>query len=98
MFTTEKIRSALDMGVRMTADVIMVNIALAVAMLARYFIVIWVEGSVSPHDVLLEYVGQFVASFWILTVISLAVFYISGFYTADGFIRGTTRRSWSRKR
>jgi nucleoside-diphosphate-sugar epimerase len=88
MFTTGKIRLALDTGVRIVADVIMVNVALAVAMLARYFIVIWVEGSLSPHDVLLEYVWQFFDSFWILTVVSIAVFYVSGFYTRGRFYQG----------
>ena len=85
---TGRIRSVLDMGVRIAADVIMVNIALAIAMLARYFIVIWVEGSLSPHNVLLEYVGQFVDSFWILTFISIGVFYASGFYTRGRYYQG----------
>ena len=88
MVTTDRIRSYVDTGVRLAADMIMVNVSLAFAMLARYFIVIWVEGSLSPHDVLLDYVGQFVHSFWILTIISMAVFYISGFYTRGRFYQG----------
>jgi nucleoside-diphosphate-sugar epimerase len=85
---TGKIRASLDMGMRIAADVIMVNIALAIAMLTRYFIVIWVEGTQTPHDVLIEYVGQFLDSFWLLTLISIAVFYVSGFYTRGRFYQG----------
>lgn len=88
MVTNDKMRSRLDTAVRIVADMTMVNMALAIAMLVRYFIVIWVEGSVSPHAVLLEYVGQFTASFWILTFISLIVFYASGFYTHGRFYQG----------
>ena len=56
MVTTDRIRSYVDTGVRLAADMIMVNVSLAFAMLARYFIVIWIEGSLSPHDVLLDYI------------------------------------------
>ena len=78
------------MGVRIGADIIMVNLALATAMLVRYFVVIWVEGSgaQSTHAVLLEYVGEYLNSFWVLTIISVAVFYLSGFYTRGRFYQG----------
>ena len=50
MVTTDRIRSYVDTGVRLAADMIMVNVSLAFAMLARYFIeVTWVEGSLSRH-------------------------------------------------
>jgi FlaA1/EpsC-like NDP-sugar epimerase len=88
MATPGTIRPHMDTVVRIAADVIMVNIGLAIAMMSRYFVVIWVEGSVSPHEVLLEYAGQFVDSFWILTIISIAVFYVSGFYTRGRFYQG----------
>jgi nucleoside-diphosphate-sugar epimerase len=88
MVITDRMRPYIDTVVRIVADVIMVNIAFAIAMMTRYFVVIWVEGSLSPHDVLLEYVGQFLESFWILTIISIAVFYVSGFYTRGRYYQG----------
>jgi nucleoside-diphosphate-sugar epimerase len=90
MFTGGKTRSALEMGVRIASDIIMVNLALATAMLVRYFVVIWVEGSgaQSTHAVLLEYVAEYLGSFWVLTIISVAVFYLSGFYTRGRFYQG----------
>lgn len=88
MGTSGRIRPHIETVVRISADVIMVNIALAIAMMTRYFVVIWIEGSLSPHEVLLEYLGQFAGSFWILTVISIVVFYVSGFYTRGRFYQG----------
>jgi nucleoside-diphosphate-sugar epimerase len=78
----------LETGVRIAADVMMVNLALAVSMMARCFVEIWAGAGRTPREVLLEYVEAYVDTFWILTIISVAVFYISGFYTRGRFYQG----------
>jgi Nucleoside-diphosphate-sugar epimerases len=72
----------------MAADVVMVNVAWAAALLARFIVEIVIERSESARNVLLEYVDEYVATSGFLTIISLAVFYISGFYTRGRYYQG----------
>lgn len=81
MEALERKHVALETGLRMVADIIMTNLALAIAMLARYVVEIRAEGNGPPQDVLVRSVQEYVHSFWILTVIVLVVAYLSGFYT-----------------
>jgi len=87
MGTTKK-RRLLEIGVRITADTVMVNAALAAAMLARYLIEIWTEGGGQSRHALLQYVEGYLQNFWILTLISIAVFSMSGFYTRGRYYQG----------
>jgi nucleoside-diphosphate-sugar epimerase len=88
MIPTGRISSLLDSGVRIVADALMVNVGLALAMAARCVVEIWAEGTGPPREVLLQYVKEYTQSFWILMIISLIVFYASGFYTHGRFYQG----------
>ncbi len=87
MVTDKKTRPWLEIGVRIASDAVMVNVSLAAAMLARYFIEILTEGGGLRH-ILLQYVEGYLQTFWILTLISLAVFSMSGFYTRGRYYQG----------
>ena len=87
--TTTKKAHPLETVVRIAADAVMINVALAAAMLGRYLIEIWIEGGEEPsRHVLLQYVEGYLQNFWILTTLSLAIFAISGFYTRGRYYRG----------
>jgi nucleoside-diphosphate-sugar epimerase len=81
MVTIGKRNPVLEIGVRVAADTVMVNVSLAAAMLLRYMVETWGGGTGASHDVLLQYVAGYIHTSWILTVISLAIFSMSGFYT-----------------
>ncbi len=81
--------SWLDIGVRIAADTVMVNAALALALLARSTVVILAKDSPPAQEVLSQYMQVYAHACWVLTIISLPVFYISGFYT-----RGRYYQSW----
>jgi nucleoside-diphosphate-sugar epimerase len=73
------------MLLRILADIIMVNVALLVALIMRFFVVFWFQRSGSMT---LDLNNIFRHSFiaygnysWLLTILCLAVFYFSGFYT-----------------
>jgi nucleoside-diphosphate-sugar epimerase len=67
----------------------MVNAALALALLARGMFDILGEGAAPAREVLSQYTEIYFHAFWLLTIISITVFYISGFYT-----RGRYYQSW----
>ena len=81
MVTMGKRHPRLEIGVRVAADTVMVNVSLAAAMLLRYIIETWAGGTGASHDVLLQYVAGYLQTSWILTAISLIIFSLSGFYT-----------------
>ena len=88
MGTTRKAHPLLERGVRIVADTVMVNASLAGAMLARYIIEIWAGGGRPSREVLLQYIEGYLQNFWILTIISLAIFGMSGFYTRGRYYQG----------
>lgn len=88
MVATQRVGVLLETGVRIVADVMMVNAALAIAMIGRYIVEIWAEGSGPPRNIFLQYVNEYIGSCSILTIISLIVFYLSGFYTHGRFYQG----------
>ena len=78
----------LEFAVRIAADTVMVNLSLAAALLARYLFEVWAVGGGPHRDLLLQYVKGYLQHFWILTIISLAVFSLSGFYTRGRYYQG----------
>jgi nucleoside-diphosphate-sugar epimerase len=81
-----KLRSNLrfnfEIAVRIIADALMVNAALLIALVSRCLWLIGVEGSgISAQAVLNRYVQTYLNSFWLLTPVSIIVFYCTGFYT-----------------
>jgi nucleoside-diphosphate-sugar epimerase len=79
------------MGVRIIADVLMVNIALIAALIIRLFHLIFFSqapDSATYNQLLWNYYVAYSHNAWKLTLICLAAFYISGFYTAGRAYRG----------
>jgi nucleoside-diphosphate-sugar epimerase len=82
-------RFTTEMAVRTVADVLMVNAALLIALTLRYVWLVGVESDVVSAQVTLrEYVQIYLSTFWLLTLVSLIVFYFSGFYTYGRIYRG----------
>ena len=76
-----RVRITREMAVLIVADALMVNAALLIAMTARYLWLIGVEGRVvSAHTALHAYVQSYLDTFWLLTLISITVFFLSGFF------------------
>jgi len=75
-------------SLRVLADVVMVNAALAAALLIRYMWEVSSAGMETAPAVLHEYATDFVRSFGLLTFISFVVFYVSGFYTRGQYYQG----------
>src|SRR5947199_774486 len=78
-----------DVQVRVVADVILLNCALLLALALHY---LWSinaqDGRGSVRAVLSTYVHAYVTSAWPLTVIAIALFALSGFYTHGRAYRG----------
>jgi nucleoside-diphosphate-sugar epimerase len=72
----------------MGADAVMVNVAWAAALLARLGFEIVLHKDGVPHRGLVEYVDIFLATYWILTIISLIAFSASGFYSHGRYYQG----------
>jgi nucleoside-diphosphate-sugar epimerase len=88
MGTSRKAHPLLELGVRIIADTVMINVSLAAAMLARYIVETWAEGGVASRGILIQYVEGYLQNFWILTIIALSVFSMSGFYTRGRYYQG----------
>jgi nucleoside-diphosphate-sugar epimerase len=80
-------RSTQEMAVRIIADVLMVNAALLIALMLRYLWQTDAEGVDSAHEAV-QYVQTYLSTFWALTLISIIVFFCSGFYTRGRFYQG----------
>jgi nucleoside-diphosphate-sugar epimerase len=77
------------MALRIIADALLVSAAQLVALTLRYLWLVGVEGTiVSAQAAFRGYVRAYLSSFWLLTLISLIVFYLSGFYTHGRIYRG----------
>jgi nucleoside-diphosphate-sugar epimerase len=77
------------MAIRIIADAVMVNAALVIALASRYLWLVGVEGGVgSAQAVCRSYVQAYLNTFWLLILVSLIVFYCSGFYTHGRIYRG----------
>jgi len=88
MEVVERKRIVIETGLRMVADIILTNLAFAIAMLARSIIEIRTEGDGPPQDIFLKAAEEYVHSCWILTIIVLVVAYFSGFYTRGRYYQG----------
>ena len=78
-----------EIAVRIIADALMVDAALLIALALRYLWLVGVEGVVvSAQAPFRIYVQAYLSSFWLLTLVSIIVFYGSGFYTHGRIYRG----------
>ena len=74
---------------RIIADALMVNVALLIALTLRYLWLVGVEGGVaSAQAAFRSFLQAYLSTFWLLTPLSLFVFYCSGFYTHCRIYRG----------
>ncbi len=87
-------RVTLETLERVTADAVMINVALITAFILRFLALVWLRGEIegwSPstlQTILRDSVRAYVVWAPILTVLSLGVFYLSGFYTFGRAYRG----------
>jgi nucleoside-diphosphate-sugar epimerase len=68
---------------RLLVDAVLVNVSLAVALFLRYLVASWVQtGAFFVDRHLMEsFLRIYLQSAWLLTLVSLPIFYLSGFYT-----------------
>jgi nucleoside-diphosphate-sugar epimerase len=89
MKLSSRLRSTSEIAVRIIADGLMGNAALLIALTLRYLWLVGVEGGVvSAQAAFYGYVRSYLSTFWLLTLLSLTVFYGCGFYTRSRFYRG----------
>lgn len=77
-----------EIAVRIIADAVMLNAALLMALTLRYVWLVGVEGDIANGMALHSYVQGYLQSVGVLTLVSLVVFYVSGFYTHGRMYRG----------
>jgi len=71
-----------DELLRILADVIIVNISFLLALMLRYLWEVGFEGKMDvAHSILSSYLLTYLRGFWFLTIVSIIIFYSSGFYT-----------------
>lgn len=68
---------------RMVVDAVLVSISLALALFLRYLVASWSQHGALFVDQHLtrSFLRIYVSSVWLLTLLALAIFYVSGFYT-----------------
>ena len=85
----ERRRFTREMALRALADILMVNAALAIALTLHYVWSVSVEENVaSARGAFLTSATSYLGTAWLLTAISMVVFYGSGFYTYGRAYRG----------
>ncbi len=68
---------------RMVVDAVLVNLSLALALFLRYLVASWSQhgGLFVDQHLMRSFLGIYVNSAWLLTIVALVIFYFSGFYT-----------------
>ncbi len=74
--------------VRVGADLVIVNVTYLAALVICLLWEIAINPSISAHAQMLKAVGIYGATFWLLSLISLVVFGLSGFYSRGRFYHG----------
>jgi nucleoside-diphosphate-sugar epimerase len=73
---------------RVAVDVLVVNLAFLMALVVRLLWLIGTDPSISAREQLTRATQIYEADFWLLTVISIVVYSISGFYSRGRFYQG----------
>ncbi len=82
-------QDVVEIAVRVFADILIVNAALLCALALRYLWLAEFPADASEQVInIKEYIDGFRSSVWIMTLLSLVVFYASGFYTHGRRYRG----------
>lgn len=77
--------------IRLLADMVLINVATISGLAARLLYIVAYgnpEANINYRETLWEYFSYFAEGFWLLTLICLTIFSISGFYTYGRFYRG----------
>ena len=74
--------------VRVAADVVIVNVAYSGALIIRLLWRIAADSGLSAQSQLLQAAQTYAGTFWLLTLVALAVYGGSGFYSRGRFYRG----------
>jgi nucleoside-diphosphate-sugar epimerase len=78
-----------ETAIRLLADILMVNTSFMIALGLRYLWLVGIqEVVISAHAMLLIYIQYYVQNFWLLSVISIVIFWCSGFYNFTRLYRG----------
>src|SRR3990172_7551084 len=91
MWTWVKKRFSFEVILRIVADTILINLAIITSLAAR---LLYIVGFVNPqanldyNQLFWDYLTDYGNSAWLITLICLIVFSLSGFYTYGRFYRG----------
>jgi nucleoside-diphosphate-sugar epimerase len=68
---------------RLVVDAVLVNLSLALALFLRYLVADWSQhgGLFVDQDLMQSFLGIYLSSAVLLTIVALVIFYFSGFYT-----------------
>jgi nucleoside-diphosphate-sugar epimerase len=90
MFTLRSVRLSGEIVVRIVSDALLINMSILVALAGRFFYLVAFEpeAKTSFHQLFLNYVKCYRNSAWLLTLICLIIFTLSGFYTFGRAYRG----------
>ncbi len=91
--TLDKLRVKFPFGgaLRLVADVLLINLSILASLSARLFYYLAYELPPGGYDLqrtLWLYINSYISSSWVLTLICVVVFALSGFYTYGRFYRG----------
>jgi nucleoside-diphosphate-sugar epimerase len=89
----DRVRMKIPFGgvLRLIADVLLVNLSILASLSARLFYYLAYElpkGSYDLQRTLWLYINSYLSSSWVLTLICVVMFALSGFYTYGRFYRG----------
>lgn len=84
-------RLSLEGAIRLVADALLVNMAVVVSLAARLLYIVAYgnpDANINYRDTFWESLRAYNDNFWVLTILCLVTFAISGFYTYGRFYRG----------
>jgi nucleoside-diphosphate-sugar epimerase len=90
MLTLSSFRLTKHVVLRIVSDALMINVAVLIALVIRfsYLIAFELEEEISRRQLFWSYSRAYRNSAWLLTIICLGVFFLSGFYTYGRAYRG----------
>lgn len=82
-------RVKFEFAARVFADIVMVNAALLAALVLRYLWLVGIAGEAAAgRATFTAFLQAYLSTFWLLTPVCAAVFYLNGFYTRGRFYQG----------
>ncbi|MFB6352403.1 MAG: NAD-dependent epimerase/dehydratase family protein, partial [Bradymonadaceae bacterium] len=84
MIDPNRLRPTKNAAIRMIADAVMVNVAMIAALAGRYLYLVGFQTlpqGVGPRETLMAYTTGYASSGWLLTLLAVGIFLLSGVYT-----------------